>query len=646
MRRVLFVLVIMAIFVITGGIINRNLEVHAAVAHENIPPMEKPSDPPKRFLGIWTTGGYTQQPMPEIYTTEGHKLVLSSKSVRSGWGMYNAKYRWYKSTDEGKTWSEVENKDGGATKNLHVTTQGVGTTYYQRRVEWIRAIFGFLGGSQVYWSELSAVHVISNDIHARSIGLYHDYDYLYNGESELVPNSTFIRAEVDPVDYTEDLVWSVDRPDLATIDNESGELSANLKGKSGIVTVTATINNVDGTKAVGTTSVIIGGGLEDQYTKSGIVANFTLLGSLGKIEETNKDQSDYKIEWFKQPVGTTKQIPVNTNEKKLPFIDVYEPKVKNDGDLFWAVITIKNGNETQKYVTNKAKLHVEPVDSPDIQFNNEVTNLTFDENNIDTVLNKVTNGDELVYKDKIVNVSDEGALLGGRYVLPIHHRNKIKSIFVDDLKLTPDQYKFVEEYDGNSSAIMIDNIDCLPKQSRDITITTIVDDVSQNETRVARPMVFSGEEDHLYSNEGRIMTLNYVTNELNKKVRNIDFGVINSYAKDQVISRTTETNMPNNIIDIEDGRRVKKQVEIYVSQKSDFVNESGDTLPGCLRFYENGKYSDLSKNGQLIAASKENETLSSVGWDENNGLLLHMHEDAAAAGQYKSALDWEFRYSL
>lgn len=641
MRRILFLLVIMLVIVITGGIANKKVQ---AANNDEIKPMNKPSDSPHSFLGVWTSNGYTLQPNSETYTTPGHKIVLNTKAVKSGWGFMDPSYRWYKSTDAGENWSEVSNYDAGMTKNLHITPKEVGTTYYQQKVDWISSSWWV--SSQTAWSRVAAVHAVSQDVPAKKIELSHDHDYLYNIPSELAPNSTLIRADIDPKDYTEDLVWSVDNNDLATIDKETGELFANHNEKSGIVTVTATIDNADGTKVSANTKVAIGGGLMDQITKSGEASKFSLLGIIGRLDIHTKEESEYTIKWFKQPVGTSKKVPVEAFDNKSSILEVTDPKMVNNGDLYWAVINVKTENNNHTYTTNKAKLTVTPADKPDIELNNKVKNNSFDTNNIETFLNQVANGDKLVYETEIINNSDSGSLINGQLVIPIHHGTNIDSVFVDDLELNKDSYSYLDEYDANSSAVVVNKINCLPGQRKHVIVKATVSNISQNETLTSRPTVISKEEDHSYSKEGQIMTINYVTNSLNKNIRDISYGAINAYSKEKVISRTEDTNMPNNIVEIEDQRRVKNPMKIFVSQSSEFTSKKGFVLPGGLRLYNNGQYVDIADNKALVATSGKDESVKSIGWSEQNGLLLYIHGDSIAEGIYSATLNWTFENSI
>ncbi|USQ69087.1 hypothetical protein M5C72_02295 [Companilactobacillus allii] len=639
MRRILFLLVIMLIFVITGGISIKNVTADS----EDVKPLNKPSDPPHSFLGVWTSSGYTLQPDAQNYTTPGHKVVLNTKAVKSGWGFMDANYRWYKSTDGGVNWSEVSDYDAGMTKNLHITPKEVGTTYYQQKAVWTGSWFN---STQVAWSQVAAVHVVPQDIYAKKIQLSHDDDYLYNTKNEIAPNSTLVREQVDPDNYTEDLVWSVDNSELASIDTETGELFANLLGKSGVVTVSATIDNPDGTTISASTKVIIGGGLADQVTESGKSARFTLLGRIGKLDLNSKEESEYTIKWFRQPVGTSQSIEVDASSNKASFIDVTDPKMKNSGDLYWAVINVRENGKDHSYTTNKAKLTVEPTDKPNIELNNEVKNESFDVDNIDTVLNQVSHNDKVVYENDIINKSDGGSLVNGEFVLPIRPGTGIDSVIIDGVKLDPKDYRYVAEYDDKSSALIIDNINCLPEQTRHIKISTTVGSITQNETLITQPQIVSNEEDHSYSKVGNILTLNYVTNILNKSIRDISYGSINAYSKEKIISRTLDTNMPNNVVEIKDQRRVKSPLKVFVSQISNFTNEKGILLPGSLRLYDNDKYVDIIENKSLVEASRQNEPVKSIGWSEKNGLLLYMHGSPVLEGKYSATLNWTFEDSV
>ncbi|WP_211331265.1 hypothetical protein [Companilactobacillus insicii] len=638
----------LSIFITIGEMINKNIQVIEAAQSVNmdVKPKEEPSEDVKKFLGIWLNRGYSLQPAATTYTVVGHNLHLVTNSGRSTLGMAvspfaSPKYQWYKSTDKGKNWTEVPKNDGGNKEDLYISTKKAGEVHLQQSVNWHN--FGGLGYSIAeIWSQVATVYIKDKDKNAEKIEVSVNDNYLYNNPSEIAINSTVATAKVTPEDYTEDIVWSVDDGQLAYIDKETGILRANSRGMSGVVKVIATIINADGSVVSGSTDVTIGGGLEDKMVKSGESTQFEMQGHIGQWY--SKD-NDYSVRWYRQPAGTHKRELVEGGKRELSY-KVHEPRMKNDNDLYWMEINTRFGRETYEYITNKAKLNVLPADKPDITLNNSVMNETFNNNNTDDILNDIANGDIVSYHDEIKLDSEGGDLRNGTYTLPIYGDTEVDSVVVNGEAIDESQYEVINYFGGQSTVLSITNLNCLAGDKIDLKVRTRVDGVYMNDTMIVQPYVYSNEEDNSYRYRGNRKTMNYVTNVLQKSVRDISYGSVMAYTRDELISRTDDTNQPNDIISVDDQRRIKKPIKVFVNQEKEFKNSNGVPLSGCLRFYENSKYSEVMGNKVKVTESKENEPLNSIGWDKNNGLLLHIHDAGLTPGTYSTTLNWSFENSI
>lgn len=649
MRRVLYALVMIAVFVVMGGMLKNNIQiVDAAAQYSNmdVKPKEEPSEDVKKFLGIWLNRGYTVQPPTTTYTVVGHTVHLNTHSGRSTLGIAVSpfaapKYQWYKTMDKGKNWTEVPRNEGGNKEDLRVSSDDPGAVYYQQRVNWHQA--GGWGFSIAeIWSQVAGVHFYAKDKNAEKIEVSVQDDYLYNNPSEIALNSTVATAKVNPEDYTEDLVWSVDNHQLAYINPETGELNANNRGVSGTVKVTGTIKNADGTSVSDSVDVQIGGGLEDKVVKSGESTEFSMQGHIGQLGDND---NDFTVRWYRQPAGTQKRELVASNTKELSY-KVEEPRVKHDNDLYWVEINMKFGREVYEYITNKARLNVLPADKPEITLNNSVMNETFNNNNTDDVLNDIANGDIVSYRDEITISPDSGPLRKGTYVLPIYGDTEIDSVKINDEEIDPSRYQVINYFGGTSPILQIDQIRRESGETFVIEVRTRVDGVFMNEEMVSHPYIYSGEEDNAYRFQGKDKVMNYVTNVLQKDVRDISYGTVHAYSQDKIISRTDDTNRPNDVVSVDDQRRVKEPIKVFLTQDGEFTNLEGNTLPGCLRLYDQGKFVEIVGKKVKVTESQKDQPLSSIGWDKENGLLLHIHDAAVAPGQYSTTLNWSFENSI
>ena len=338
--------------------IQREVSANEEIPVEDITPYKTPTGDVRKFLGIWMTSGYNLQPQPNNYTVVDSSTTLRTDQGRS-WlsaltsGLAPAHYQWYETTD-GKKWTEVSKKNGGTKKNLTVTPKEIGTKYYQQEVKWYY-IFSPL--SPTVYSKVAAVHALDKHVSATDIDVSVDDDYIYNYSSDITTTSTYAHATVTPANFTGDIKWSIDNTDLATIDEESGLITANTRTKSGIVTVTATAINNDGTTVSNSTTVTVGGGLEDQTVKARETAKFELMGNIGEFDE--QEDMNYSIRWFKEDPITHEQSEIEVGNNATSHTT---PKttLNDDGTLFFAYITVKANNKTYEYTTNEATLHVIP----------------------------------------------------------------------------------------------------------------------------------------------------------------------------------------------------------------------------------------------------------------------------------------------
>ncbi|WP_334329737.1 hypothetical protein [Companilactobacillus sp. HBUAS59699] len=629
--------------------IRNNIQtVNAATQDVNIEvkPKAEPSEDVKKFMGIWLNRGYTVQPPEVTFTVTNHTTHLVTHSGRSTLGITMTpfavpRYQWYKSTDKGEHWTEMSKQEGGNQEDLHLPNKEAGVTHYQQQVNW-RPVGGLGFPFAEIWSKVATVLVNEKDKNADKIEVSVDDDYLYNNPSEIALNSTVARAKVTPEDYTEDIVWSVDNNQLAYIDKETGELHANSRGVSGIVTVTGTIKNADGSVVSDSTKVRIGGGLDDRQVKSGEPVQFEMLGNIGQWDEKS---ADFTIRWYRQPAGTNDRELVESNKKELMY-KIEEPRVKNNNDLYWIEISMKFGRDSYEYITNKAKLNVLPADSPEVTLSNSVSNETFNNNNTDDTLNDIANGDKVLYNDEVRVGSESVPLRDGKYVLPLYRDTIVEGVNINGEELNSKQYH-VEHLSGDDTAnLIINDINCDAGKKLDIKILTTVGGVTSNKGTETQPYIFSYKEDNSYRFLGAKKNLNYVINALQKNVRDINYGSIHAYSKDELISRTDDTNKPNDIVSVDDQRRVKEQIKVFVNQENEFMDEKGNVLPGHIRLYDNGNYEEIMGKKVKVVESKENEPLQSIGFDKENGPLLYIDEASVPAGKYSTTLTWSFESCL
>lgn len=230
--------------------------------------------------------------------------------------------------------------------------------------------------------------------------------------------------------------------------------------------------------------------------------------------------------------------------------------------------------------------------------------------------------------------------------MPLKKGTGVSSVKIDGVETT--DYKLTDNDVTNSLDLSIPNLIFKINQAHNIEVTTKVSGITRRESFASVPYIQGKDDDNdSYQKVGQSETLNYTTGSIEiNKVRDIDYGTINTFGSGQTIKRQDELNLPNNIMEVEDMRRYKLPLKVRVSQTNELKNDNGDVLAGRLRFYDNGKYQDLFENDTVVAESGADEELYSIGWDENNGILLFLESKWNASGTYKTTLNWTIEDSI
>lgn len=624
-------------------------------ADQTVKPYATPTSDPIIFLGIWLTNGYSLQPESDYYTQVNNSIVIHTSASRSVWtflqgmGIINGDaphYRWYKSTNYGQNWTEVSSADGGHRMNFPVTPKTAGTTWYQMDTQYYRLLSPLLK-THIY-SKVTAVHA-KDPVNATSLKVTADNNYIYNeSDNDLAQNYTFIHAYPTPADSTGPITYSVDKPEIADFatDSENGGTTNQLLAKSGatgMVTVTATMQNPDGSTAKGSTTVKVGGGLDDQTVMVGNPATFTIHGS---VDGTNDNSlGSINIQWFKYDKSgkkTTVASSSSTNYKDFVSYTIPKTTMDDDGTQYQAQITVSLLGgliQTDSLTTNKAILNVK--NKPNISITDKAINKTYDDgSNTDTTLNNVTKKDNINYSFTLNNTNDNSEVDNGFYVIPLHSGTTINSVTLDGNVLDSSKYTIIT--DGNNDDLTISglNFDNNTK-SHSISIDTTTPNITSKESFESQSYIYGNSYGGTtYMTNADPIEINYVNDEFNVSVNDIDFGSINPFDKDQIKYRPDKYNLPNNVINIDDQRRNKTAMKIFVSEPSQLA----DGLS--LRYYEGQNYTDLSSSETLITQTTDNSVSPSIGWTKNNGLLLYKDDTILPSGKYTTKLNWNFEDSI
>jgi len=646
-RNILFIFVPFMLLVLVTTSTEKNLKA------ENdeivVTPKNTPNPPPKKFIGIWMSNGYGLQPNPNYYTTVGDSVTIRTDAGRSIWsvmgGLFDSPhYRWSQTTD-GKKWTDVSKGNGGQKKNFTVKPSKVGTVWYQLDTQYYNYLTGWMAKTHIY-SNLTAVHTLPDPVDATDLEITVDDEYLYN-TGEGISNTTYAHAMPTPANATGKIKWSIDKPELATIDPDDGLITANKNRLSGDVLIKATMTNPNTGPIEKEKKVTIGGGLDDQSVKSGEDATFSLKGDTGG-DGDDENSGSITVDWYRTNPGETKETKISSGQSTS--YTVKNATMADDGALYKAVITFQVGLSKKYLTSNKAKLSVIASGKPEIEITNKMTDDTYphDENS-DHKLVDVVNGDSITYQDTISNISQEGPLQNSSYVLPLRSGTQINSIKVDGVELDDSQSDIIFDNDTDTDDLVINLGTIGSGVSKNVEVNTTVLGIMEKTSLEFQPYIYGSPGDgsgSTYLQKGAEEELHYITDKIHPNIDTMDFGAINAYSKNKLKYRPDNMNNPNNVVNIDDQRREKHAMNVFVEQSHNFTNTNGDVLPASLRYYEDGNYQNILNNKVKITQSDVGTELNSIAWNKDEGLLLHIDGGHMVAGLYTTVLTWNFENSI
>ncbi|WP_119325562.1 Ig-like domain-containing protein [Companilactobacillus musae] len=588
---------------------------------------KKPSLHPVRF-GVWVTGGFNVNLNSDYYVKVGDPLKLETHSVRSQVSTFEhpfepLEHSWFEKKPN-KNWSLIK---GATNPSLNIDTSKVGTSYYQ-----IHDLYSGIFSDDSFFSNSAAVHVIPNDIPAKSIKINVDNDYIYNSDNNFDKMTAYAHAELTPSDATEKVIWSISNTNLATIDQD-GKITS-VSGKEGSFFIKATITNKDGSVFSDTKLMNVGGGLYDQKARAGENATFTIQG----FDDAIRDNTDHlTVEWHKKdPQGhdTKLMTPVD------PFIYITGPvSEKDNGDEYYAIIKLRD--KTLK--TSVGKLSVLPTLDPNVVLNGKLQNISFnDGQDSSTALFNVVNGDTINY---VMNLNNNGQrdLFNNKLSFYLSLKTEVMKIIIDGKQLDEHEYKINSNIDNNNQLIEIPVGNLKIGKQKNVQIETLTHGINNQLDFHSTPSFTGTDSDgHLYQSIGNPLELHYVSNKITPHFKDIQFESIYSFEKDVLKFRTNDTNSPNEIVHIDDQRRKKNPIRIFLKQPGSLSNsKNGSLLVATLQFYKLDKLLPQNINNKiLIEYSQKNQTLKSIHWNKDEGLLLHVDDTNFIAGQYNANLSW------
>jgi len=618
----LLILATAGAFTLSGKRLTMPIEATAAT----VPGKGKPSAAPIGMFGFYINSGFSLQPTDQS-SFVGHSKTMTTAAVHSMLNSINIfgrdNFQWYQSTNAGTNWTKVSSTNGGTKASLTVTPTEAGTVYYQQTFQYY-AVTGI--ASATYYSNVVAFTTLDHPIDATSLHVAADSSYLYNNQS--VAASTTLHATPTPADATGNITWSIDNSNLATIDTTTGVVTANRSGNNGTVKVTATMTNEDGTPISGSTTIEIGGGLEDQHVTVGQTATFSIKGT--------SEATPTKVVWHK--IDSKGKDTVIADQSGMSYTTPATTNADNQTKVYAAMsFPDSDGTDSSKkesiITTNQATLTVLPNLNPQVTITSSMTNLATDTGNTEHHLTNVIAGDSVQINGTFGDSNPDSSLTSGDFAITLPGDVTDAFLLIDGQ--TP---LFSISGDGNGNGIMaVTNISFIDHQTHTFqlgfsshtatnkTLTTAVKLTGHNA---------NGTEIGRYSSPD--LTIDFVDGALHATAANVDFGNL-TYAN--VGQKITGTVNADNLLTVTDNRRDKVRSVITLRQNGAFNNGNHD-LAATLFMTEGDTSLALTNVEQTVVVANKGDTVPSISSKNNQNLKLQLGNAAIIPGNYTTTLDW------
>ncbi|WP_129044787.1 hypothetical protein [Companilactobacillus metriopterae] len=617
-----FSLLILGLFIIFPAHSNSN---QVLAADTTVTPHEKPTSDPTIFLFIWLTTGYSLQPQSQ-YTYVGHPKTLMTSASLSIWDailhpLASQHYTWYTSSNNGSTWTDMKKGD----QDITVAPTQVGETHYQQKVRWYSLFPGLFDPTA--YSKVATVTTLPDPVNAKSLKVNADERYLYNNQKDSV--STYVHATPFPTNATGEVTWAVNDTSLATINNKTGLLTANNQSKSGVVTVTGTITNNDGSTVSDSTTVEIGGGLEDQTVDEGNTATFAIKGNFSATPDS--------IAWHKVVNGNDTVVStLNSRTYTTP-----KTTYKDDGTKYYAVIKISQDGQSTTITTNQAKLNVNFDTEPRITLDSTIEDKTYTApNNDNTTINSVAKNDNIVIKGNIKDDNVNSKLASGLLTFKIPSDLNVADVKIDGSSTS--NYLVTNDSDPSTKYLNIFDLSFKTTKTHSFELSGYVGSIQLDnyQSFVSFKGVDNNDDELDGEYRSNILNINYTTNNITANSSDIDYGSIGYKNINQPVSAQL-SNSNRIALEVEDKRREKKPKQIYLSEDKPLTNSTGNKMNADLRYYySNGNFDSLSKGSLLILSTKLGEAINSIYWSDKTGLNLYLYNLNTPKGDYEASLTW------
>lgn len=593
--------------------------------------------------GVQISGGFKYQPALNTHLSYGNQITLHVQSVRSLLSIImnpaeSLTYTWVKY--DGATWKKIPDvhgpdliinaNDSDKLQDIH----SPGTNWYQVKAHYHTRVI-----PENFNSKIAAVHFLKTPIKATDLSITVDSNYLYNKKSDFDNSSLTPTATLTPSAATGTIKWEISDPTLATINPNTGEITANSNQKDGSFFIKATVTNNDGSQISKTLLMNVGGGLFDQKVRAGEDATFNIQG----FNASNRSDSDLLVTWYKVDHILKKTTQVSQGFNQFSYTIKNTSEKDNDDHYFAEIVMFPNDKiKRKKITTSTGLLTVLPSIDSLITLTNTISNtsITDKTDNDNSSLNDITNNDPIKYKMTLKN-DDNQDLDSTTLHLYTYLNTKISQITINDKKIPETHWKIVPSEKNLNQLVQI-NVGALPANSKlNVVIDTITPKITEQRKFASTPyFVAADPQDNHWQAIGSELILNYITDKLAIHVNDIVFDPIVNFQGAMIKHRTDASNAPNDIVYIDDQRKKKHPLKIMLQQDGHLTNENKLVLDASLMLHKPDSAPVPITSPQEVTNSVQDEPLKSVAWKRDEGLLLHVKGGYMPAGQYHTTLTW------
>lgn len=589
----------------------------------------KPNKPGK--IGFWSVNGIDYFTKEQTVTTGG-KFTLNTRTVYSFFFMQGIvdKVEWYQVFKNKKP---VPINYKGENYTSRIDEPG---DYYFQAISYAHWGIGRISFHDTYKSNVMTVHVNSVPIDADRIQINIGDQYLNSFKN--LPSTTIANAIIYPKNADGVVKWSLDRTDLATIDPDSGVITANNQAKAGTVEIKGQVvgNNNPDKEIIDTQQIFVGPGLEDQTVEENGTAKFSIQGDAIKYAG--------KVTWHRVNVNGTL-----FNDKKIdddkPYLIIKNVNEKLKKFRYYAEFSVEQKDESGKtnnisVKTNQVKINVIPSDKPRIHLNFSLINETLKQLDPSTIfrnhLRRVAPNDKIVMQGTVTDENVNSFLKNGRLEFSVPQNSKDLQVWVEGVEVNRD-------FDPERQVVSIDNLDFSKQKSFDIKVQyTIKKGQNTDFKTTPKFRILDNPSDSLNpENEiiGEPLEMDFINDDFTLVGSKISFIV--NHAQGHESSAYGQIDDPDDeALKVDDNRREKPKTQV-------FIHLDNDTDPATQpSFY----YCSVNAAPQLISSkwlkayeTSPGQSLKAIVWKKNIKVVIP--KKYSTTSNLHVPIRWEIRQS-